>query len=69
MAGQKNFIALEATSQEILGIVSQILPRVVKIDLVTSTVVTGNPYEIGFASISDLVVTGTWDANGKKVEF
>lgn len=69
MAGQKNFIALEATSQEILGIVSQILPRVVKIDLVTSTVVTGNPYEIGFSSISDLVVTGTWNQAQQRIEF
>lgn len=69
MAGQKNFIALEATSQEILALLQQTYSRVTKIDLVTSTVVTGNPYEIGFSSISDLVITGTWNQAQQRIEF
>ena len=62
MPGQKNFIALEATSQEILR-------RVTKIDLATSTVVSGNPYEIGFSNISDLLITGTWDQSNQRIAF
>lgn len=65
----KKYIALEETSQAILATAQQILTRVTKIDLVTSTVVTGNPFEITFSTIDELNITGTWNQAAACVEF
>lgn len=58
----KNFIALEETSQAILR-------KVTKIELVTSTAVTGNPLEVSFTSIQELNVAGTWNPASGRIEF
>ena len=65
----KKYIALEETSQAILAAAQQILTRVTKIDLVTSTVVTGNPFEITFGTIDELDITGTWNQAAACIEF